>query len=79
MDMCTFKLNRRDEGCIIFLIYEFLKLITERGASFFIAEGFLMLVNIFAKKATHWLKTGLRFVIVIFIMSIELKCIYISQ
>jgi len=39
---CTFKVNRGDEGRILFLIYELLKFITERGANLFIAEGFLI-------------------------------------
>ena len=52
--MYTFKVNRWDEGRIIFLIYELLKSITERGASFFIAEGFLIcdlitLLNYFSR------------------------------
>ena len=40
--MYTFKINIEDEGHILFLIYELLNLITERGSSFFIAEGFLI-------------------------------------
>ena len=42
--MSTFKVNRGDEERILFLIYERLKFFTERGASFFIAEGFLIWV-----------------------------------
>ena len=42
--MSTFKVNRGNEGRIFFLIYELLKFITERAASFFIAKGFLMWV-----------------------------------
>ena len=44
--MRTFKANRGDEGPILFLIYELLKFITERGVSFFIAEGFLIWVDL---------------------------------
>ena len=41
LDMYTFKVNRGDEGGILFLTYELLKFITEREASFFIAKSFL--------------------------------------
>ena len=37
-----FEVNRGDEGRILFFIYELLKFITERGASFFIAEVILI-------------------------------------
>ena len=40
--MYTLTVNRGDEGGILFLTYELLKFIIERGASFFIAEGFFI-------------------------------------
>ena len=40
--VCALKVNRGDEGSILFLIYELLMFITERGTSFLIAEVFLI-------------------------------------
>ena len=72
--MCTFKVNKGDEGRILFLINELLQFITERGASFFIAEDFLIWdMNYFSySKQTNtnevynlshiqWMKTELKY------------------